>query len=106
MTKEEAEQAEKALKEYRLKLWTEAEAKRVNARIERDNAIAAARRNLTGWALRQWEADKQNKIGRGMTEDEAVGYYVGSAARQLSVALEAYGVSPETFFALPFVEQP
>jgi len=106
MTKEEAEQAEKALKEYRLKLWTEAETKRISARTERDNAIAAARRNLTGWALRQWEADKKNKIGRAMTEDEAVGYYIGLAASKLSFALEAYGVSPETFFALPFTEQP
>jgi hypothetical protein len=106
MTEQEAEQAEKALKEYRLRRWAEADAKRVSARTQRDNAIAAARRNLTGWALRQWEADKQNKIGRFMTEDEAVGYYIGLAASKLSFALEAYGVSPEAFFALPFTEQP
>lgn len=52
---------------------------------------------LYSWALVKWEAQKKAGIGRGMTEVEAVRYYLEGLKRSLADVCQAFQIDPTLF---------
>lgn len=108
ITKSDYEAALSVTDRYRVE-----ETARLVAKFKADRGLAAQAvdafvpelGDMKSYALEQWEVDKADKIGRGMTEDEAIGYYLGRLKLYMTAAVHATGSDPAVLFRTPELEK-
>lgn len=57
--------------------------------------------NLKTWALQQWEREKERGIGKGMSENQAIRYYLRCLKDRVVFICQAYSVEMTYITSLP-----